>query len=505
MSRAPATLWTAARSLAADVHTIAMHGAGSMVLMERAALAVSAAVDRLEPIAVLVVCGPGNNGGDGLAAARQLHGRGHAVAVLSIGERRGANVEAQLRLAQAHGVTILDALPQRLAPGTVVVDALLGTGSRGAPRGPIRDVLTWLATQQPAAIVAVDVPSGVDVDSGRADPLAPRATITVTFQASKPGLHVTPGRDHAGEVIVADIGLVDAPRERELERELELIDPLAVAAWLAGLPRPEHKGMRGHVGVIGGSPGTPGAAILAATAALRAGAGLVSLVAGDPSMDVAVIASRPELMLARDETLAAADVLVVGPGLSDPRMLARVVALDASDARPWVWDAAALDVFEPGRSAGPRVLTPHPGEAARLLARLDDPTWTSARVQADRMHAARTLVERTGAILVLKGSGTIVASPERLGIAVAGGPSLASAGTGDVLAGTIGAMLARQARAPRGLWAAACVGVHVHALAGDASPSLATLALDVAAQLPGALDRAARGDAIERWPTAYRG
>lgn len=502
MSRAPATLWTAARSLAADVHTIAMHGAGSMVLMERAALAVSAIVDRLEPIAVLVVCGPGNNGGDGLAAARQLHGRGYAVAVLSVGERRGANVEAQLRLAQAHGVTILDALPQRLAPGTLVVDALLGTGSHGAPRGPIRDVLTWLTTQQPTAIVAVDVPSGVDVDSGRADPLAPRATITVTFQASKPGLHVTPGRDHAGEVVVADIGLIDAPAGGPA---LELIDPVEVARWLAGLPRPEHKGMRGHVGVIGGSPGTPGAAILAATAALRAGAGLVSLVAGDPSMDVAVIASRPELMLARDETLAAADVLVVGPGLSDPRMLERVVALDASDARPWVWDAAALDVFEPGRSAGPRVLTPHPGEAARLLARFDDPTWTSARVQAARMHAARTLVERTGAIIVLKGGGTIVASPERLGIAVAGGPSLSSAGTGDVLAGTIGAMVARQARAPRGLWAAACVGVHVHALAGDASPSLATLALDVAAQLPDALDRAARGDAIERWPKAYRG
>lgn len=503
MSRAPARLWTAARSLAADVHTIAMHGAGSMVLMERAALAVSAAVERLEPAALLVVCGPGNNGGDGLAAARQLHGRGHAVAVLSVGERRGANVEAQLRLAQAHGVTILDALPQRLAPGTVVVDALLGTGSRGAPRGPICDVLAWLTTQQPAAIVAVDVPSGVDVDSGSADPLAPRATITVTFQASKPGLHVTPGSDHTGEVIVADIGLVDAPGERELE--LDLIDPLTVAAWLAALPQPEHKGMRGHVGVIGGSPGTPGAAILAGTAALRAGAGLVSLVAGDPSMEVAVIASRPELMLARDESLAAADVLVVGPGLADPAMLARVVALDARDARPWVWDAAALDVFEPGRSAGPRVLTPHPGEAARLLARLDDPTWTSARVQADRLHAARTLVERTGAILVLKGGGTIVASPERVGIAVAGGPSLASAGTGDVLAGTIGAMLARQARAPRGLWAAACVGVHVHALAGDASPSLGTLALDVAAQLPGALDRAARGDAIERWPAAYRG
>lgn len=479
----------------------------SPVLMERAALAVSAAVERLAARAVLLLCGPGNNGGDGLAVARQLHGRGHAVAALAIGERRGASVEAQLALAHAHGVTILDALPARLEPGTLVVDALLGTGSRGAPRGPIREALAWLAAQRGTPIVAVDVPSGVDVDAGSADPLAVRATITVTFQASKAGLHVTPGREHAGEVIVADIGLVDDPAAAAAsERErVQLIDPIEVARWLAALPRPEHKGVRGHVGVIGGSPGTPGAAILAATAALRGGAGLVSLAGVDPSMHAAVIASRPELMLARDEAIAAADVLVVGPGLADADMHARVAELDASDVRPWVWDAAALDVFEPGRSAGPRVLTPHPGEAARLLARLDSPSWTSARVQADRMAAARMLVERTGAVVVLKGAATIVAAREQLGIALVGGPSLASAGTGDVLAGTIGAMLARDHRASRGLWAAACVGVHVHALAGDASASLATLALDVAAGLPDALDRAARGDAAERWPQAYRG
>lgn len=509
---APAQLWTAALAAAADRHTIDVLGLPSAVLMERAALAVSAVVERLEPRAIVVLCGPGNNGGDGLAVARQLRARGHAPRVVVLGERRGASVEAQLAQAQAQGVEVFERLSDllatdlatELAPDTVVVDALLGTGSRGAPRGAIREALAWLAARRGdrARVVAIDVPSGVDVDRGSADPLALRATITVTFARSKPGLHVTPGRDHAGEVIVADIGLVGDPSHASVAT---LIDPGEVAAWLRGLPDPSHKGVRGHVGVIGGSPGTPGAAILAGTAALRAGAGLVTLAGFDPAMQAAVIASRPELMLARDEALAAADVLVVGPGLTAADALARMAELDAHDRRAWVWDASALDVFEPGRSAGPRVLTPHPGEAARLLARLADPSWTSARVEADRVSAAGELAERTGAVIVLKGRGTLVVSRERVGIATIGGPSLATAGSGDVLAGTIGAMLARDRRTDRGPWAAACVGVQVHGLAGDASPSLGTLALDVAAGLPCALERATRGDALAPWPSLHRG
>ncbi|MFV8754384.1 NAD(P)H-hydrate dehydratase [Nannocystaceae bacterium ST9] len=501
MTRAPAQLWTAARAAAADRHTIDVLGMPSPVLMERAALCASAVVERFA-CPVLVLCGPGNNGGDGLALARQLIGRGRVVAVVLIGERPNPAHAAQLALARSHGVPVLDGLPASLEPGTLIVDALLGTGSRGAPRGAIRDALIWLAGLAPRPkVIAIDVPSGVDVDRGVADELAVQAAITVTFQRSKPGLHVTPGRDRAGEVVVAEIGLIEDPSVAD--EGPELIDPRWIAERLAELPEPRHKGSRGHVGVIGGSPGTPGAAILAGSAALRAGAGLVTLAGFDPAMQAAVIASRPELMLSRDEFVAAASVLVVGPGLTAAESLARLPELDARDARAMVWDASGLDAFAPGRSAGPRILTPHPGEAARLLARLDagDPAWTNARVQADRMAAASLLAARSGAIVVLKGGGTIVAEAGRLAIAIPGGPSLSTAGSGDVLAGTIGALLAR-GLAP---WAAACIGVHVHGMAGDASPSLGTVALDVAEGLPDALDRAARGEAPQRWPSAMRG
>jgi hydroxyethylthiazole kinase-like uncharacterized protein yjeF len=451
---------------------------------------------------VLVVCGPGNNGGDGLAVARQLHGRGLSVRAVVIAERPNDAVAAQLALALSHGVPLLDHLPATIGPEEVIVDALLGTGTRGAPRGAIREALKWLAGFVRPRVIAIDVPSGVDVDHGRADELAVRAAITVTFQRSKPGLHVTPGRDHAGQIVIAEIGLVGDPAVGE--GDPVLIDPRWVAARLNELPEPRHKGSRGHVGVIGGSPGTPGAAILAGSAALRAGAGLVTLAGIDASLEHAVVARRPELMLARDEWVALASVLVVGPGLTKTEALARLPELDAGDPRPMVWDAGSLDVFVPGRSAGPRILTPHPGEAARMLARLDTtegPSWTSARVQADRVTAARVLAERSGAIVVLKGGGTIVAWRRQQAIAVTGGPSLATAGSGDVLAGTIGALLAR-GLAP---WAAACVGVHVHGLAGDASPSLGTVALDVAELLPDALERATRGEPIKNWPTTMLG
>jgi hydroxyethylthiazole kinase-like uncharacterized protein yjeF len=491
-------LWNAATAAAADRYTMDVLGMPSPVLMERAALCVSAVVAEQRPREVLIACGPGNNGGDGLAVARQLHGRGISVCAVMVGERHNDAVAAQLALARSHGVSVLDRLPATLEPDVLIVDALLGTGSRGAPRGAIREALVWLAGLGRPKVIAIDVPSGVDVDRGSADELAVRASITVTFQRSKPGLHVTPGRDHAGEVVIAEIGLVGDPQVGH--DDPVLIDPRWVAARLQELPEPRHKGSRGHVGVFGGSPGTPGAAILAGTAALRAGAGLVTLGGFDVALQQAVIADRPELMLSSDETVPQASVLVVGPGLTDAESIARLPQIDRN-ARPMVWDAGSLDMFVPGRGAGPRILTPHPGEAARMLALLDAPQWTNARVQADRITAAQKLAGRTGAIVVLKGSGTIVAEGGRQAIAIPGGPSLSTAGSGDVLAGTIGALLAR-GLAP---WVAACVGVHVHGLAGDASPSLGTVALDVADNLPAALERAEQGRSIARWPTPMLG
>jgi NAD(P)H-hydrate epimerase len=339
--------------------------------------------------------------------------------------------------------------------------------------------------------------------------------VTVTFARSKPGLHLTPAREHVGELVVADIGLLAAD---ELAREqlITLIDPAWVASQLGSLPSARHKGRRGHVGVIGGAGGTPGAAILAAAAAMRSGAGLATLAPVDPELRRALIELRPELMLAAPEhawVIPQADVLVVGPGLvnADRDALAR---LHRSDARPMVWDASGLDEYGDHPGAGPRIVTPHPGEAARMLARLEpDRGWSSARVQADRRHAAEQLAALTGAVVVLKGEGTIVAQatgPEReskvrLAICSSGGPALATAGSGDVLAGAIAALLARGLDA----WAAACVGVDVHALAGDCLNPDGTLAMDIADTLPIALNEAAvghgHGQPPARWPALVRG
>ncbi|PRP90829.1 Bifunctional NAD(P)H-hydrate repair enzyme Nnr [Enhygromyxa salina] len=269
-----------------------------------------------------------------------------------------------------------------------------------------------------------------------------------------------------------------------------------------------HKGRRGHVGVIGGSGGMPGAAILAATAAMRAGAGLATLAPGDPELRRALIELRPELMLATAEQawkIPQAQVLVVGPGLVNADRSA-LAELNRDDARAMVWDASGLEHQDAGPAAGPRVLTPHPGEAARMLARLDRAgSWDSARVQSNRALAATRLAELTRAIVVLKGAGTIVAEADgarvRVAICTTGGPALATAGSGDVLAGAIAALLARGLEP----WAAACAGVHVHGLAGDRSPQNGTLALDIADALALALDEASTGTAWPSgWPTQAR-
>ena len=499
---APASLWAAAEAAAADRHTIEALGMPSPVLMERAALCVSAEVEVLAAAEglsrVWVLVGPGNNGGDGLAVARQLHGRGRlAVTAVLVSERRNAAAAQQLALAEAHGVEVRVGLAP-VPADAIVVDALLGTGTRGEPRGSIADAVAKLSGNP---VVAVDVPTGVDVDTGAVPGPAVRASVTVTFQRSKAGLHLTPARAHAGRVVVADIGLVAAERRRP---GVVLIDPNEVTAALASLPVAAHKGRRGHVGVVGGTGGTPGAAILAGEAALRGGAGLVTLALSDPSLRRAVIEARPELMLAEpdDAHVAAAEVLVVGPGLTGAR--SGLAELDASDPRPMVWDASALDDFVGDRSAGPRILTPHPGEAARMLARFEpDARWTNARVQADRRTAAERLATRTRAVVVLKGEGSVVAQLRAdgsgtvdLAISTTGGPALATAGSGDVLAGLIAALLAR-GLAPE---QATMVGVHVHGLAGDAAANDGTLALDLAAALPSALARARAGERPQAWP-----
>jgi len=509
---APAELWTAATATASDHHTMGVLGVSSPLLMERAALCVSHEVLALlggAPRSVGVLVGPGNNGGDALAVARQLHGWGVPVAAWLPTERHNAAVAEQLRLAQACGVAVHHGRPSNAEAGRLWVDGLLGTGSRGALRGEVAEAVVWLCDHG-TTCVAIDLPTGVDPDTGAVAMFAVQAEVTVTFARSKPGLHVTPGRSHVGRVVVADIGLVPPPG---VEERQALLDPREVAAFMRMLPAGEHKGQRGHLGIVGGSPGTTGAALLAGVAALRAGAGLVTVASPDPALPGALLAARPELMTAplveeSGQLLPRVGALVVGPGLTDAQSQALLPRLWAEDPRPALWDASALDgVPMTGLvPAGPRVITPHPGEAARMLARLaPGEGWSGARVQAQRIEAARRLAAATCAVVVLKGEGSLVAragNDGALAVAVSGGPALATAGSGDVLAGLGGALLARGLPA----WEAAQAAVHIHGVAGEQlGDEVGPIALDVAEALPSAIREVMLERVHSRWPLLVRG
>lgn len=482
----PLELWTAARSAAADRHTMQRLGIPSLLLMERASLCVSAEiVERLagERLPVHVLVGPGNNGGDGLAVARQLVGWGLEAQVHLVTPKHNDTVAQQLKFARALGVRVHEGL-QAAPARAVLVDAMLGTGSQGKPRGGVVEGLAW-ARRVAGPKIAIDLPTGLDPDTGRTSDDVFRADVTVTFVRSKVGLHVTPGLDVAGDVVVADIGILPDPRE-ERSRDA-LIARTWVTETLEGLPPGRHKGERGHVAIYGGSEDTPGAAVLAGTTALKAGAGLVTLVTSSRAVRAQLIERRPELMVAQpgDGTLfPAAKALVVGPGLTDPTDQERLGALWAEDARPAIWDASALAHVPARPAGGPRVLTPHPKEAAGLadalgLKRPSSASWSPKEVQDHRLYVARHLAHRTGAIVVLKGVGSLVAHPDgRIAVCTTGGPALATGGTGDCLAGLIGALLGRGLEA----WEAAACAVHVHGVAGDVAHarSPAVAALDVA-------------------------
>jgi len=514
------SLFGAAASTRADRHTMDTLGVPSLLLMERAALAVAQELRArfARQSRVIVLCGPGNNSGDGLAMARQLHGWGMPVRVHLCTERRNRSVEGQLRIAQSVGVELVEGVPTEAAGGdTIVVDALLGTGSRGAPRGAVEEALRWLGTAK-GPKVAIDVPTGIDPDTGTILGEVAQVDLTVTMHRSKPGLHITPGRDVAGTIVIAKIGLVADPCDVldarstsfvEPSEFAELVDPWAVAAAIRARAQPAHKGERGHVGVIGGSPGATGAAVLAATAALRCGAGLVTVSELDPGSGRSMIAGRPELMTAPttggtwDRPLPRADVLVVGPGLTRPADRLDLATLWHDDPRPAIWDASALDEIPPigaGDPVHPRIITPHPGEARRLLQRLGDADERALDLRQDRRRAARALARRTGSIVVLKGAGTLIDDGARLAIAISGGPGLATAGSGDCLTGFIAAWVA----AGHDLFAAACAGVHLHGVAGELAVADHpwAIALDIAA-LAGAAMVASPHH--HRWPQLHLG
>jgi ADP-dependent NAD(P)H-hydrate dehydratase / NAD(P)H-hydrate epimerase len=505
-------LYAADEMRALDRWAIEERGIPSLDLMERAGTGVAARVRELGSGGpVRIVCGKGNNGGDGLVAARRLRDLGTEPEVLllspaaELSDDARANHERLLSSGGSARDVGAAELSAALEGSEVIVDALLGTGFTGSPRAPV-DAAIAAVNGTNGHVLAIDVPSGVDASTGEVAGACVDAATTVTFHAAKIGLWIHPGKSHAGRVEVIDIGIPDDP-PTSLAPRAGLITP-EVLGLVPRRGRDSTKFSAGSVLVLGGSTGLTGAVCLTCDAAMRAGAGWVRA-AVPRSLNVVFEQKLTEVMTVPldddgDGHLAAsalkgfieaadrADAAVIGPGLgrtSGAFELARS-AVGRFDG-PLLIDADGINALaqglEPvaGRTA-PTVLTPHAGELARLLG------TESAEVAAKRLAHAREAVMRTGATVVLKGDDTLVIDPGG-GVAVNpnGSAALATAGTGDVLSGVLGSFLAKSLDA----FDAACAAVHAHAQAGWVAASQvgadSVIAGDVIAALPAALRRPA--------------
>jgi hydroxyethylthiazole kinase-like uncharacterized protein yjeF len=509
---APGTLPTwveplpdAEQQRATDAWAINDRGIPSLELMERAGGGLAELVRQRAPEGrVVVVAGKGNNGGDGLVVARLLREAGREVDVLLLAPEAELSADARVNFDRLPGPAPGHPFHAgALGGAAAIVDAILGTGFTGEPREPARAAIAAINDASgDAVVVACDVPSGVDASTGEVQDVAVRAHATVTFHAAKPGLWINPGKGHAGEVTVVDIGIAEGP---PVTASVGLIG----AAVLDGVPHRAHDSTKfaaGSVLVCGGSTGLTGAPCMAAEAAMRAGAGYVTALV-PASLNVVVEQRLLEVMSVplpdKDGTLTQpalevalerserGDAMVLGPGLGRKpgtfklaRRLAEAVAI------PLLLDADGLNAYEgrlealAQRSAA-TVLTPHAGELARLL------ESDSGEIAAHRLRCVRDAAARAGAVVVLKGDDTIVAAPDgRAAVSRGGAPALATAGTGDVLSGVIGAYLSKGMDP----FHAACAGVFVHARAGRlAAQTIGTegvIASDVIALLP----RARAGD-----------
>jgi NAD(P)H-hydrate epimerase len=466
-------LYTAEQTRALDHCAIHGHGIPGITLMARAADAAFRYLVEAWPVPgpLQVLCGIGNNGGDGYLVADLAHKRGIDVTVIQLGDpaRIGGDALLAREQALANGVDVRPFGDVPLKPGGVIVDAMLGTGLGGDVRGDYRDAID-LVNASGAPVLAVDIPSGLCADTGRVLGVAVRADLTVTFIGLKRGLFTLDAPDCTGAVQFADLGVppevyaavpCDCSR-LELEALLERLSPRPATA---------HKGHFGTVLIVGGDHGMAGAAALAAEAALRCGAGLVR-VATRPGHVAALVARTPEAMprgVESDEDfdplLESADVLVVGPGLGSSPWSARLLQRSLGSGKPAVLDADALNMLAAGVLQGSgnipvqatRIFTPHPGEAARLLGS------DTAAVQADRFGAALELQQRHGGVVVLKGNGSLVCDGATTLLSDYGNPGMASGGMGDVLSGVIGALLAQKLPPLE----AAALGVCLHGAAAD--------------------------------------
>jgi hydroxyethylthiazole kinase-like uncharacterized protein yjeF len=409
---------------------------------------------------VVIVCGTGNNGGDGLVVARQLLGLGHSVQVLSTGVRDALTSDARVNFDAWRGLggelrelgdaDLTGSGGALWAGAHLIVDALLGTGLSRPLVGSLRALVESMNATD-VEVVSLDIPSGLNADTGAVMGAAVIACSTITFGHPKAGLLTSGALDHTGELCVADLGVPQrlGPALTPRARWFEAAD---AASWLEARPRSTHKGRSGRVLVIGGSPGKTGAALLSATAALRAGAGLVTICAfaeAVQSLDSRVIEvmTRPiepdRLEASLDEAFENADAVVLGPGLGQEELARRVVEhVVLRYPGPKVLDADALNHFaqrahDLASVSGPCLLTPHPGELARLL------SVGAKEVEADRFAAVDRGVELTQKAVLLKGPHTLIGEPGVPPWVVSEGhPALAIGGSGDVLAGVAGALIA---------------------------------------------------------------
>ncbi len=473
-----------------DLRTIEA-GIPGLILMENAGCRfVEFLESHYSPLAsqrIVVICGKGNNGGDGLVIARQLKLRHNPpsldVVLAAPPEEFAGDALANWRMLQATGVTVSSEIAPRLRAATLVIDALLGTGFTGPARGSAAELIREMNHGFPGAhVVAVDMPSGLSEDGESV-----RARHTVTFTAPKTVQVLPPTCDRVGELHVVPIGTPPALLELDKQLWLELLEPAMLRRLFEPRPRGAHKGSFGHVLVTGGAPGKGGAAAMSGLAALKIGAGLVTVATSEDERRT-VTALAPELMTqAIGDDPGGKDVLAIGPGLGrEPEMAAMAQRLFAQSALPMVIDADGLNALAGTSFLGPgpfRVLTPHPGEMARLAG------CTTTDIQADRVGVARRFAMERRVVLVLKGQRTLIATPEgRVFINPTGSPAMATAGSGDILTGLIAGLLAQWPdRRERAVLAA----VWLHGRAGElgviAGTEFTLIATDILRYLPMAI------------------
>jgi len=467
----PANLYSVAAVREIDRTTIEDHGVPGYTLMTRAGEAALREATQRYPNARRwqIVCGAGNNGGDGYVVARLASQQGIAVSALALVDPETLTGDAATAWGDfvAEGGVVSPWSGELDPEADLLVDAVLGSGLERDVGGDFAAAVAAF-NQHAAPVLALDIPTGINGDTGAVMGCAVKADLTVTFVGLKQGLYLGEAPGYCGRIRFAGLEIPEG-YYADIDVSYRRIDAQFLENVLGPRARAAHKGDFGHVLVVGGGEGMPGAVRLAGEAALRAGAGRVSI-ATHPSHAAIIVASRPELMSHAvsspsdlEPLLAKADVIAFGPGLGQSDWARALYEFLANDSRPAVWDADALNLLAASPTSAPkRVITPHPGEAATLLG------TGAADIQADRPAALAALAEKYGGVAVLKGAGTLISSSTKAAaLCTSGNPGMASPGMGDVLTGIIAAFVAQGLD----LETAAAAGVEAHAHAGDHAAS----------------------------------